>query len=59
MEDGYVLKAATTSGEITASLPITVTKVDRNRIAGIVRDGRAKVFLETSGGNITIEEPEE
>ncbi len=59
MEGGYILKAATTSGEITARLPITVTKVDRNRIAGIVRDGRAKVFLETSGGNITIEEPEE
>jgi DUF4097 and DUF4098 domain-containing protein YvlB len=59
MEDGYILKAATNSGEINARLPITVTKVDRNRIAGIVRDGRAKVFLETSGGNITIEEPEE
>ena len=58
MEDGYILKAATTSGEISARLPITVTKVDRNRIAGIVRDGRAKIFLETSGGNITIEEPE-
>jgi hypothetical protein len=24
-----------------------------------VRDGRAKVILETAGGNITIEEPEE
>lgn len=59
MEGGYILKAATTSGEISARLPITVTKVDRNRIAGIVRDGRAKIFLETSGGNITIEEPEE
>ncbi len=59
MEDGYILKAATTSGEISARLPITVTKVDRNRIAGIVRDGRAKVFLETASGNITIEEPEE
>jgi hypothetical protein len=59
MEYGYILKASTTSGEITARLPITVTKVDRNRIAGIVRDGRAKVILETAGGNITIEEPEE
>lgn len=59
MEDGFVLKAATTSGEINARLPITVTKVDRNRIAGIVRDGRARVFLETASGNITIEEPEE
>lgn len=59
MEDGYILKAATTSGEITASLPITVTRVDRNKIAGIVRDGRAKVFLETASGNITVEEPEE
>jgi len=59
MEGGFVLKAATTSGEINARLPITVTKVSRNRIAGIVRDGRAKVFLETASGNITVEEPEE
>lgn len=59
MKDGFVLKAATTSGEITAQLPIRVTRVDRNMIAGIVRDGHAKVFLETSGGDITIEEPEE
>ncbi len=59
MENGYILKAATTSGEISVHLPITVTRVDRNRIAGIVRDGRAKVFLETASGNITVEEPEE
>lgn len=59
MEGGFVLKAATTSGEINARLPITVTKVSRNRIAGIVRDGRARVFLETASGNITVEEPEE
>ena len=59
MEGGFVLKAATTSGEIHAQLPIRVTKVDRNLIAGIVREGHAKVFLETSGGDITIEEPEE
>jgi hypothetical protein len=59
MEDGFVLKASTTSGEISARLPIKVTKVDRNRIAGIVRDGRAKVILETASGNITVEEPEE
>lgn len=59
MEEGFVLKAATTSGEITAQLPIRVTRVDRNVIAGIVREGRAKVFLETSGGDITVEEPEE
>jgi len=59
MEDGFILKASTTSGEISARLPIRVTKVDRNRIAGIVRDGRAKVILETASGNITVEEPEE
>ena len=59
MEDGYILKAATTSGEISARLPIRVTKVDRNKIAGVVRDGRAKVILETASGNITVEEPEE
>ena len=59
MENGYILKAATTSGEISARLPITVTKVDRNRIKGIVRDGRGMIFLETARGNITVEEPEE
>ncbi len=59
MEDGFVLKAATTSGEINARLPITVTRVNRNRITGIVRDGRARVFLETASGDITVEEPEE
>ena len=59
MDHGFILKVATTSGEITARLPITVTRVDRNRIAGIVRDGRAKIFMETASGNITVEEPEE
>lgn len=59
MRDGFVLRAATTSGEINVQLPIKVTKVDRNTIAGIVREGRAKVFVETTGGNITIEEAEE
>jgi hypothetical protein len=59
MEGGFILKASTTSGEISASLPIKVTKVDRNRIAGIVREGRAKVVLETASGNITVEEPGE
>ncbi len=59
MDGGYILRAETTSGDITAHLPITVTKVSRNLLSGIVREGRAKVSLETSGGDITIEEPEQ
>lgn len=56
LEDGFVLKASTTTGEIKAELPIKITRVDRNRIAGIVRKGVSKVLLETASGDITIEE---
>jgi DUF4097 and DUF4098 domain-containing protein YvlB len=56
---GYVLKAGTTSGDISASLPIRLQKVGRNHIAGIVREGKSKVILETASGDISISEPEE
>lgn len=59
MPGGYVLKAGTTTGDINASLPIRLTKVGRNRVAGIVREGRSKVVLETASGDILILEPEE
>ncbi len=59
MEGGFMLKAGTTSGKITANLPIDLSSVSRNRITGIVRGGKSKVFLETASGNIHIEEPEE
>jgi DUF4097 and DUF4098 domain-containing protein YvlB len=59
MQDGYILKAGTTTGEISASLPIRLTTVGRNKIAGIVRDGKGMVVLETASGDISIVEPEE
>jgi DUF4097 and DUF4098 domain-containing protein YvlB len=59
MVGGFILKAGTTSGDMSANLAITISKVGRNHIAGIVRDGRAKVVLETASGDIVITEPEE
>lgn len=59
MEGGYILKAGTTSGEISIDLPIDVKKVGRNSITGVVREGKSKVFLETASGDIIVEEIEE
>ncbi|UCF05053.1 MAG: DUF4097 family beta strand repeat protein [bacterium] len=59
MIGGFILKAGTTTGDMSANLAITISKVGRNHIAGIVRDGRSKVVLETASGDIVITEPEE
>ncbi len=59
MEGGYILRAGTTSGEISVHLPIDIKNVGRNNISGVVREGKAKVFVETASGNINIEESEE
>jgi DUF4097 and DUF4098 domain-containing protein YvlB len=59
MKGGFALKAQTTSGDIQISLPITVTKVSRHYLAGIVREGKSVVVLETASGDITAIEPEE
>ena len=59
MSGGYVLKATTTTGDIEAILPISISKVGRNHVAGIVRDGKSKIILETASGDISISEPEE
>lgn len=59
MPGGYVLKATTTTGDIEAILPINISKVGRNHVAGIVRDGVSKIILETASGDISISEPEE
>ena len=56
---GYVLKAGTTTGEMSINLPIKVSKVGRHYVAGQVREGKSKVLLETSSGDITITEPGE
>jgi DUF4097 and DUF4098 domain-containing protein YvlB len=59
LEDGYILRASTTTGEISAQLPISIKKVDRNIIIGVVRNGLSKVLIETASGDISVEEPEE
>jgi DUF4097 and DUF4098 domain-containing protein YvlB len=51
---GFALKAQTTTGEITVSLPIKLHKVSRRYLAGIVGEGKSIVAIETSSGNITI-----
>jgi hypothetical protein len=56
---GFALKAQTTSGDISMSLPIEVTKVSRHNITGIVREGKSIVVLETASGDITVSEPGE
>lgn len=58
-EGGFALKAQTTSGEISMSLPIKVTKVSRHNITGVVREGKSIVVLETASGDITVSEPGE
>ncbi len=56
LESGFILKATTTTGHIDIDLPIKVSKVSRNDIVGIVREGKSKVFIETSSGDISIRE---
>jgi DUF4097 and DUF4098 domain-containing protein YvlB len=56
---GFALKAQTTSGDISVSLPIKVTKVSRHYLAGLVRNGKSVVVLETASGDISVSEPGE
>ncbi len=56
LRGGFVLGANTTSGDIKLDLPIDILDVSRNKISGVVRDGNSKVIIETSSGDISIEE---
>ena len=56
LEGGFILRANTTSGDIKLDLPINISDVSRNKISGVVRDGNSKVIIETSSGDISIEE---
>ncbi|MCD6380674.1 DUF4097 family beta strand repeat protein [bacterium] len=56
LRGGFVLKASTTSGDIKLDLPINVSNVSRNNISGVVRNGDSNVIIETSSGDISIEE---
>ncbi|MGD1048717.1 MAG: DUF4097 family beta strand repeat-containing protein [Candidatus Krumholzibacteriaceae bacterium] len=59
VKGGFALKAQTTSGDISVTLPIKVTKVTRHYLTGVVREGKSVVVLETASGDITVSEPEE
>ncbi len=59
LKGGFALKVRTTSGDISTTLPITVTKVGRHYLIGVVREGKSIVILETSSGDIEVSEPEE
>jgi hypothetical protein len=59
MRGGFLLRAQTTSGDISIQLPIKVSKVGRHELSGAVREGKATVVLETASGDIVISEPEE
>jgi len=56
LDGGFILKANTTNGDIKLDLPLNVSNVSRNNISGVVRDGDSKVIIETSSGDISIEE---
>jgi DUF4097 and DUF4098 domain-containing protein YvlB len=56
MKGGFALKVQTTSGDISTTLPIAVTKVGRHYLMGVVRDGKAVVILETASGDIDVSE---
>ncbi|MDZ7860257.1 MAG: DUF4097 family beta strand repeat-containing protein [Candidatus Krumholzibacteriota bacterium] len=56
LKRGFILRASTTSGNIKLNLPIDVSDVSRNNVSGVVRDGESKVIVETSSGDISIEE---
>lgn len=59
LKSGFALKVRTTSGDISTTLPITVTKVGRHHLLGVVREGKSIVILETASGDIDVSEPEE
>jgi DUF4097 and DUF4098 domain-containing protein YvlB len=59
LKGGFALKVRTTSGDISTTLPITVTKVGRHYLVGVVREGKSIVILETASGDIDVSEPEE
>ena len=59
MRGGFMLKAQTTSGDISVNLPIAVSRVGRHQLSGAVREGKSVVVLETASGDIIVSEPEE
>jgi DUF4097 and DUF4098 domain-containing protein YvlB len=59
LKRGFALKVRTTSGDISMTLPIKVSKVGRHYLMGVVREGASTVILETASGDVDVSEPEE
>jgi hypothetical protein len=59
VQGGFAIKVRTTSGDISTTLPIQITKVGRHYLIGVVREGKSVVILETASGDIDVSEPEE
>ncbi|MFO7914501.1 MAG: DUF4097 family beta strand repeat-containing protein [Candidatus Krumholzibacteriales bacterium] len=56
LSGGFALKAGTTTGNFELDLPIQISGMSRQRVSGIVREGKSRVLIETSSGDITIKE---
>jgi DUF4097 and DUF4098 domain-containing protein YvlB len=56
LSEGFVLQASTTNGDFELDLPIQISEMSRQRVRGVVREGKSRVIVETSSGNITIME---
>jgi len=56
LSEGFALKAGTTTGNFELELPIQISGMSRQRVSGIVREGKSRVLIETSSGDITIKE---
>ena len=53
---GFKLDAETSSGDITAYLPIDISRISRNRLVGVVGDGKNSVSIHTASGDIKLEQ---
>ena len=48
------LDASTNNGDVTSELPITATTTSDDHLVGIIGDGEADLYIESSNGDVTI-----
>ena len=48
------LDASTSNGDVTSELPITATTTSDDHLVGIIGDGEADLYIESSNGDVTI-----
>lgn len=56
---GFLLDVNTCTGSIRGDLDIRLDKITRQTLKGIVGSGKSKVIVETSSGNVEIQEQKE